>query len=447
MKKMLMLLLVLTGCLAIYAQDNSSKKAPHLGIHFGAIDFQTAQDLRTNSFGTVIRQKNWRDVNRMNPAITVSYTQGVSKYVDFMGRLSGSFLAYPVRNTSNVASLTQLYGEADANANIKLLPDNYCVVPYLQVGVGTGIESSKLHAYVPFGMGLQFNLWDGGFAHLNTNYRIPATSRANFSLFHSLGISFPLGEKKAEIAPPPPPPPAPEPPKDRDGDGVLDVDDTCPDVAGVAALKGCPDGDNDGIADKDDKCPTESGVARYAGCPIPDSDKDGINDEEDKCPTVAGVARYAGCPIPDGDGDGVNDEEDKCPAVPGVATNAGCPEIKEEIKKKIEFAAKNVFFNTGSYQLMKKSYAPLNEVAKILKENPTLQLDVEGHTDNAGDAAKNQTLSENRSSAVKAYLIAQGIEGTRLTAAGYGPDRPVADNKTAAGKAKNRRVELKLRSY
>lgn len=441
------MLLVLSGFSASYAQDNDVKKVPHLGVHFSLIDFQTAQDSRTRSFGNLIREKNWRDINRMNPAITLSYTQGITNYVDFMGRLSGSFLSYPVRNVPTLSGLTKLYGEADANANIKILPDNYCIVPYLQVGVGAGLESSKLHAYVPLGLGLQFNLWEGAFAHVNTSYRLPATSRANYSLLHSFGLSFPLTERKEVAPPPPPPPPAPEPPKDRDGDGVLDVDDVCPDVAGVAALKGCPDGDNDGIADKDDKCPTESGVARYNGCPIPDSDKDGINDEEDKCPTVAGVARYAGCPVPDGDADGINDEEDKCPAVPGVATNAGCPEIKEEIKKKIEFAAKNVFFSTGSYKLLKKSNAPLNEVAKILKENPTLQLDIEGHTDNAGDAAKNQMLSENRASAVKAYLIAQGIEGTRLAAAGYGPDRPVADNKTAAGKAKNRRVELKLRSY
>ena len=192
---------------------------------------------------------------------------------------------------------------------------------------------------------------------------------------------------------------------------------------------------------------TWEGVARYNGCPIPDSDKDGINDEEDKCPQQAGVARYGGCPVPDTDGDGVNDEEDKCPTVAGIAANAGCPEVKEEIKTKVEFAARNIFFNTGSYQLQTKSYAPLNEVAQILKDNPTLKLDVEGHTDITGDAAKNQILSENRAAAVKAYLVAQGIERDRLTSAGYGIDKPIADNKTAAGKAKNRRVELKLRSY
>ncbi|NCU05953.1 MAG: OmpA family protein [Chitinophagaceae bacterium] len=299
-------------------------------------------------------------------------------------------------------------------------------------------------AYMPFGLGLQGNLFNQVFLHLNTGYRVPVTARANYGLVHSFGVSVPLKERQTA---PPPPPPAPEVPKDRDGDGVLDVDDVCPDEAGVAALRGCPDKDRDGIADKDDKCPDVAGLARYNGCPIPDTDKDGINDEEDKCPNVAGVARYSGCPVPDTDKDGVNDEEDKCPNVAGVASNAGCPEIKEEIKTKIEFAARSVFFTTGSAQLQKKSYAPLNEVATILKENPTLQLDVEGHTDNTGDAAKNQTLSENRAAAVKAYLVSQGIDAGRLTSAGYGSDKPIADNKTAAGKAKNRRVELKLRSY
>ncbi len=430
--------------LACFAQNNDNKKRPSIGIQFSAIDFETANDFRTKSLATVVREGKWRNGDRKNPAITLNYLHGLTNHIDFMGRITGSFLAYPFRGVNNVAAPSILYVEADANANLKILPDNYILVPYLQAGVGASTSGKNFMAYLPVGAGLQFNLWDGAYANINTSYRMPVSARANYSLLHSIGLAFPVAERKA---PPPPPNPAPPPPPDKDGDGVLDADDACPDVAGVAVLKGCPDMDNDGIADKDDKCPDQSGVARYGGCPIPDTDGDGINDESDKCLSEPGVARYDGCPIPDTDADGVNDEEDKCPSVAGVATNAGCPEIKEEIKKKVEFAAKNVFFNTGSYQLMKKSYAPLNEVAKILKENPTLQLDVEGHTDNSGDAAKNQTLSENRAAAVKAYLIAQGIEGTRLTAAGYGPDRPIADNKTAAGKAKNRRVELKLRSY
>ncbi|HET9055490.1 MAG TPA: OmpA family protein, partial [Chitinophagaceae bacterium] len=234
---------------------------------------------------------------------------------------------------------------------------------------------------------------------------------------------------------------------DTDKDGIADKDDACPTVAGLAAFNGCPDSDNDGIADKDDACPTQPGLAKYKGCPIPDSDGDGINDEEDKCPNQSGLARYQGCPIPDSDGDGVNDEEDKCPTVVGVVENFGCPKVDENIVKKLEYAAKNVYFAPGKFTLLAKSNAGLNEVVKIMKSNPELNLEINGHTDNTGDAAKNQTLSERRAQAVKDYLVKKGVEEARIISAGYGQDQPIADNATAAGRAKNRRVEIKVRNY
>ena len=227
----------------------------------------------------------------------------------------------------------------------------------------------------------------------------------------------------------------------------MDVDDRCPDVKGLASLKGCPDRDGDGIADIDDKCPDVPGLARYEGCPIPDTDKDGINDEMDKCPTVPGVARYQGCPIPDTDKDGVNDEEDKCINEPGPASNFGCPIISEEIVKKINLAAKNVFFSTGSDKLLSKSFKPLNDVVAILNANPTYKLTIDGHTDNVGKDDYNQTLSDKRAASVKAYLVSKGIAEDRLTSAGYGEGKPVADNKTVAGRAQNRRVEMAARNY
>ncbi|MEP7280134.1 MAG: OmpA family protein [Bacteroidota bacterium] len=234
---------------------------------------------------------------------------------------------------------------------------------------------------------------------------------------------------------------------DKDGDGIADKDDKCPETAGTMAYNGCPipDTDNDGLNDETDKCPTVAGIAKYGGCPIPDTDKDGVNDEEDKCPAVAGLAKYQGCPIPDTDKDGINDEDDKCPAVAGVAENNGCPVIREEIKKQVNFAAENIFFLSNSADLLSKSYQGLDTVVSVLKNNPSLQLSVDGYTDNTGTENANLIISAKRAMAVKSYLIKQGINGIRIITNGYGQANPVADNKTAAGRTKNRRVELNLR--
>jgi outer membrane protein OmpA-like peptidoglycan-associated protein len=236
-------------------------------------------------------------------------------------------------------------------------------------------------------------------------------------------------------------------PVDTDNDGIVDSLDRCPLIYGSAALRGCPDRDGDGIADLDDKCPDVAGVAKYEGCPVPDTDGDGINDEEDKCPLVKGVLRYQGCPIPDTDGDGVNDEEDKCPTRPGTVGNQGCPVIAKEVIEKINFAARNIFFATGSAKLLAKSNSSLNGVANLMVSDSTLMMDIDGHTDSQGADDKNMTLSEQRAAAVKTYLVSKGVKESRIKSTGYGETKPVEDNKTAAGRAKNRRVEMTVRNY
>ncbi|MEO5682182.1 MAG: TonB-dependent receptor [Chitinophagaceae bacterium] len=266
-------------------------------------------------------------------------------------------------------------------------------------------------------------------------------------LYTRLNIEF--GQLKACKAPakpkvvPPPPPAMIEKPKDSDGDGVLDAEDACPAVAGLAMFKGCPDTDGDGVPDKEDACPSVAGPKIFSGCP--DTDGDGITDLLDKCPTVAGTEKYRGCPMPDMDKDGVADDEDKCPAVAGPASNAGCPVIREEIIKKVTVAASNILFATGKTTLLKQSFNSLSGVVDVLNQYPELKLDIDGHTDNTGKADKNLVLSQGRADAVKAYFTGKGIAESRITAVGHGQEMPLADNKTAKGKAKNRRVELKVK--
>jgi outer membrane protein OmpA-like peptidoglycan-associated protein len=263
--------------------------------------------------------------------------------------------------------------------------------------------------------------------------------------FHHQVIGASLGIWLSSSKTPPPPPKK----KDTDKDGVTDDQDQCPLVPGKAAWHGCPvpDTDHDGIDDEHDSCRNLAGVARYNGCPIPDSDHDGVNDEEDKCPHQAGVGRYNGCPIPDRDGDGINDEEDKCPDSAGIAANQGCPvvkEIKKEATEQINYIAHNILFTSASDQLTDSSYIALTQLADLLLTHPEWHLAIEGYTDNSGVPAKNLVLSQNRADAVKNFLISKGIARARLTATGFGQQKPLADNRTLKGRAANRRVELRL---
>jgi OmpA-OmpF porin, OOP family len=445
MKKSVLLILSVISTLVCIAQTDV-KKLPSFAIHFSFIDYKSAIDVRNNSLTTVINNKQFFKFKRMDPALSLSYIDGFTDNIDFVGTITGSFTKHPtVGSITNVDGNDRLLLEAAATTNFKLLTDNYAVSPFITIGVGASKWKGYYSAFAPLGVGLQVKIADGTFMLLNSQYRVAISENSAYHFYHSVGFASAVGKRKEVIVVPPPPPVVVV--TDRDNDGVLDADDKCPDVSGLSALGGCADKDSDGIADDDDKCADVAGLAKYGGCPIPDGDGDGINDEEDKCPTVNGLARYQGCAIPDTDNDGINDEEDKCRDLAGIETNQGCPEISKAVIDKINYVAKNVFFATGSAKLLPKSSKALDEAVKLLKDDESLMVDVEGHTDATGKEEKNQTLSEARANAVKTYLVSKGIVESRLTATGYGATKPVADNKTAAGKAKNRRTELAVRNF
>ncbi len=242
-------------------------------------------------------------------------------------------------------------------------------------------------------------------------------------------------------------------PIDTDGDGVPDYLDQCPETPEAAYGKidslGCPiDTDKDGIFDYIDQCPNtpENVEVDSVGCPL-DTDGDGVPDYLDKCPDTPkeayGFINAEGCPI-DTDEDTVFDYLDKCPDVKGVVENNGCPEVNEEVLKLFTKALQGIQFDSGKSTIKKSSNGILNEIVKVMVENPDYILSIEGHTDNVGDPLKNLTLSDDRANAVRLFLIRAGIAPERINASGYGDTKPVADNSTAAGRKENRRVELSV---
>ncbi len=441
MKSFYLFVCIFFIAIGAYAQSKDYKKASSLGINFILNDFQAASAIRTNGLVQTIESKNLLSTQNFHPGLGITFMDGLSNHVDFIATLEGSFLNYPIKNKPNFDNNTLLL-ESTAGLNLKLLSDNYLFSPYVNLGVGFSKYKKYFAAMMPVGAGLQINVAREAFILLNSQYRIPVTENASYHFTHSISVVANLIPRRSEPVPVPVPVII-----DRDNDDIVDSLDACPDAAGLAALQGCPDGDGDGIADKDDKCIDVAGLAKYQGCPIPDTDRDGINDEEDKCPNTPGVARYQGCPVPDTDRDGVNDEEDKCPNEGGPASNFGCPVIDVVIVERINKAAQNIFFATGSSKLLAKSFRSLKEVAQIMKDNPSYNIDVDGHTDNTGGDELNQNLSESRANSVKQYLMENGVEQSRIVSTGFGETKPIEDNATAAGRAKNRRVEMHLRNY
>ena len=317
---------------------------------------------------------------------------------------------------------------------------------------------------IPIGAGINFKIANNVALNTYGGYNFAVKNNEDH-IFFGAGLMVDLGKGKTVEEPVK----KEEPVKlvDTDGDGIADIDDACPEVAGIAQFNGCPDTDGDGIPDKDDECPEVAGVIEHNGCP--DTDGDGIPDSKDACPTVKGVAEFGGCPNPDSDGDGIidsfdkcpneagplstagcpdkdgdgiADKDDKCPNEAGPASTKGCPEAK--VIQEANTGFKDIQFDLGKATIRPESYSILDNAAKIMIEQlPNAKFEIGGHTDSKGSAALNNKLSQSRADAVVKYLISKGVDKSRLTAKGYGSTKPlVSPEKTEADYQTNRRIEI-----
>ncbi len=277
-----------------------------------------------------------------------------------------------------------------------------------------------------------------GFVRGTTDYSPLSELRGNFGFGRTWNggakLYFKDGKGKEVVTAPEPV--APTVDLDRDNDGVIDAADDCPDTPGT--VNGCPDADGDGVIDAKDDCVNEPGLASNNGCP----------DETEKEIVEKEVIKEV--PVGDKDGDGVVDGSDKCPDTAGPVANEGCPypaapvAPSTETVKRMNFLAREVYFDTDSDRLKTESQVKLNEIAALMRQFPSTAFVIEGHTDSVGDAAYNKDLSRRRAASVVRYLVGKGISNSLLSSIGYGEEQPVASNATAEGRAKNRRVVIKL---
>lgn len=301
----------------------------------------------------------------------------------------------------------------------------WSVTPFLLAGAGAlGVSSdaeaavgNDVDAAVHIGGGVKvyFNRWVAMRLDLRDviGSRRGVSEGENHNFEALLGLSLTLGRKRT--APPPE-----DGPKDTDGDGIMDPDD---------------------------KCVETPGVPEYDGCPIPDTDGDGFLDPDDKCVDVPGIAPD-GCPDNDTDKDGILNDADSCPEVPetknGFEDEDGCPdELPEEIKA-FSGVIEGIYFDTNKDTIKSKSRKKLNEAADVLTKFQEIRLEISGHTDSQGSHDYNMDLSQRRAESVRNYLVGKGIDESRFTVKGMGPDAPRDTNDTKDGRAKNRRIEFRV---
>ncbi|MUV05477.1 OmpA family protein [Flavobacterium rakeshii] len=453
--------LIVAACMAVglnaHAQDENNPWAVSFGVNAVDTRTSTADDFgdRFSQFfdakdhWNIIPSVSYLNVSRyVGQNLSVGLTGSVNKIDKLVVKEGGE------RTVINPGDVSYYGLDASVKYSFMNMIGSKWFDPALYVGGGYTWMDDNGDA--TFNFGAQFNFWftenvaltlQSGYKKSFADTRMELPSHFQ----HMAGLTFKFGGKdtdkdgiydKDDLCPNDPGLKEFQGCPDTDGDGIPDKDDECPTEAGTAEFNGCPDRDGDGIPDKNDACPDEAGVKSLQGCP--DADGDGIADKDDKCPNEAGPKENGGCPWPDSDGDGVLDKDDMCPEVKGTAANRGCPEVTEEVMKQLNDYARTILFNSGKATFKEETYEVLENMKEILKEYPHAKFSLEGHTDSDGSNALNQTLSENRAQAVKTYLVEHGINTDRLRAVGFGETKPIASNKTRAGKAQNRRVEVKL---
>jgi OmpA-OmpF porin, OOP family len=437
-----------------------------LCLNMGALSAQTP--LHKNAVGMkfllldykAFYNQEYGNFRGMDNGLELSYYRNISKNLNvyFPFRLS---VIEPYESDVKFQSLS-----SDIQFHIQFWKEDSRFNPFVLFGAGVVYDQQEsMHMQVPLGGGLEVKLSDVVFLNFQLESRWAiADNRNNLQL--GIGVKTLLSQGA----------------KDRDGDGIPDHLDACPDQAGEASAQGCPDADADGVPDHLDACVDIPGQSSAQGCP--DRDGDGIADFEDLCPEEPGLPEWGGCPedpnkksstdlsdvspadeivadtpvkgpdkivpesstpvLKDSDGDGIPDLDDKCPLEPGPAWNRGCPEIKEEDKKILRDAMKEVQFDIGKSTLRPGSFKILDQIIDLMRKYPEYVIVINGHTDNTGSSELNQKLSEDRAKTCYEYLMSKGISQQRMSYRGFGQSKPIYSNNNEIGRSLNRRVEFRM---
>lgn len=424
MRKAILLLFVVCTASLAHAQD-----APLWSIwyKYGKVDFQTPI-LKTST-----------GLSDMTSMAEIGVTHRLNKFLSLAVPLRLGTANLPIGTTQKFTSDARLFG---IDALVQAMPAkyNWSILPYVTAGLGIASLDKTANLSLPIGAGINFKLADCTYLNLESQYRKGFTAQRDHFM-HKIGLVLFIDDNYA-----------------TDSNKAKEISAAAEKLRldTEAKARAAVEAANRAKAEAEAKAAAEIEAANRAKAEAEAKAKAAAEAaakaKADVTTATADAAAAARANAArDTDGDGVPDVSDKCPTVKGTVANNGCPEevrqapvVTVETQKVLTEALEGVQFETGSAILKPVSYAILDKVASVMKNNGGYNLAIGGHTDATGNEAANQKLSEKRAQACLSYLVTKGIAASRMNATGYGSTQPIMDNKTPEGRAKNRRVEFRV---
>lgn len=504
MKKIISIIVLGILALQLTAQVAQERKPSTLAFHVFYNDFNTAQQIKTSSLNNVLKNHLWSKIGDMQTGFGINYLKGIRNKIDFVATLDGSWTDYLYEDGTSYGS-NQFLLDANAALNFKMLTDKHTLVPYVSSGVGVSLYQGKTGFYVPVGAGLQFNVFNEAFIFTNIQYRYALTSTVNNHFYYTIGIAVSIGKNKikpAEIVGPV----KKEISNKNMVVSVYDEATGLP-LPNVEVMLAGPDNQqqkaftgNGGKAIFSSIIPSDykvSGLLNQINSSTQNIEKSSFETEENQINislthndpqfTLKGVVINKTQNIPEGNvviiitndtnqnittvqsnlGNGIfqsqlETESDftlvgkKASYISNIvkvstkglnrsATLFVNLELAiEEAKVGQSIVLNNIYFEVGKATINTAFSTDLDKLVQFLKDNSETKLEIQGHTDNTGSLKLNNKLSQARANSIVDYLVKEGIDSRRISAKGFGPSLPIADNSTAEGRAKNRRVVIKI---
>lgn len=504
MKKIISIIVLGILALQLTAQVTQERKPSTLAFHVFYNDFNTAQQIRTSSLNNVLKNRLWTKIGAMQTGFGINYFKGIRNKIDFVATIDGSWTDYLYEDGTSYGS-NQFLLDANAALNFKMLTDKHTLVPYISSGVGVSLYQGKTGFYVPVGTGLQFNVFDEAFIFTNIQYRYALTSTVNDHFYYTIGIAVSIGKNKikpVEIVEP-----VKKEISNKNivvsvydeatGLPLSNVEVT---LAGPGNQKVNAFTDAGGKAILTSIAPSNysvSGLLNQINSSAKNIEKEAFETEENQINislshndpqfTLQGVVINKTQNIPEGNVV-VTITNDANQNITSVQSNSENGIFQSQLKAESDFTLvgkkasyisnivkvstkglnrsttlfvnlelaieeakvgqsivlNNIYFEVGKTTVNTAFSTDLNKLVQFLKDNAETKLEIQGHTDSTGSLKLNNKLSQARANSIVDYLVKEGIDSRRISAKGFGPSLPIAENTSEEGRAKNRRVVIKV---